>query len=136
MHALLFIALLAQAPGPGLSGERASQIMPRADLHALSDEQRAQFLLVAGDTFAYGGCNDTLARCLGPGSADKHAPRMAELVKALLLEGWQPPAIIDVVERYYAGFAQDKRQKLADQDCPQLGDAKARVAVVEYSDYQ
>ena len=40
-----------------------------------------------------------------------------------------------MVERYYAGFA-EKRQKLLDQDCAQLGEAKAPVAIVEYSDYQ
>src|SRR5512138_3099161 len=106
MHPLLLLALLAQA-GPGLSEESARKIVPRADLHALTDQQRAQFLEVAGDTFAYAGCNETLARCLGQGGSDKHAPRMAELVKALLLEGWQPAAVIDAVERYYAGFAKE-----------------------------
>ena len=130
---LLIAALLAQA---GLSEERARQILPRADLRALTDQQRAQFLEVAGDTFGYAGCNDTLARCLAANVTDKHAPRMAELVKALLLEGSSTSAVIDMVERYYAGFAKEKRQKLLDQDCAQLGEAKAPVAIVEYSDYQ
>jgi protein-disulfide isomerase len=137
MHFLLLIALLAaDTPGAGLSDERARQILPRADLHALTDQQRAQFLEVAGDTFGYAGCNETLARCLADNVADKHAPRMAELVKALLLDGHTPSAMIDMVERYYASFAKEKRQKLADQDCPQLGDEKAPIAVVEFSDYQ
>ena len=127
---LLVAALLAQA---GLSEERARQILPRADLHTLTDPQRAQFLEVAGDTFGYAGCNDTLARCLAANVTDKHAPRMAELVKALLLEGSPPAAIIDTVERYYASFAAQKRHKLLDQDCAQLGDARAPVAVVEFS---
>jgi protein-disulfide isomerase len=130
---LLVAALLAQA---GLSEDRARQILPRADLHTLTDQQRAQFLEVAGDTFGYAGCNDTLARCLAADVTDKHAPRMAELVKALLLEGSPPAAIIDTVERYYASFAAQKRHKLLDQDCAQLGDARAPVAVVEFSDYQ
>ena len=136
MHALLLTALLAQAAGAGLSEDRARQILPRADLHSLSDAQRAQFLEIAGDTFGYAGCNDTLARCLSANVTDPHAPRMAELVKALLLAGYQPRVIIDVVERYYAGFPKDKRQKVADHDCPQLGDVRAPVAVVEYSDFQ
>src|SRR3954463_7497083 len=101
MHALLLTALLAQAAGAGLSEERARQILPRADLHSLSDAQRAQFLEIAGDTFGYAGCSDTLARCLGSNVTDRHAPRMAELVKALLLAGLPPRAIIDIVERYY-----------------------------------
>jgi protein-disulfide isomerase len=137
MHLLLLTALLAaESSGAGLTEERARQILPRADLHALTDQQRAQFLEVAGDTFGYAGCNETLARCLGANATDKHAPRMAELVKALLLEGQSPSAIVDTIERYYASFAKEKRQKLADQECPQLGDPKASVAVVEFSDYQ
>ena len=133
MHPLLLIALLAQA---ALSEERARQILPRADLHALTDQQRAQFLEVAGDTFGYAGCTETLARCLGAGSTDKHAPRMAELVKALLLEGFPPGAVVDAVERYYAGFARQQRHGFADHDCAQLGSPEAPVAVVEFSDYQ
>ena len=130
---LLIAALLAQA---GLSEERARQILPRADLHALTDQQRAQFLEIAGDTFGYAGCNDTLARCLAANVTDEHALRMAELVKALLLEGWSTSAVIETVERYYSSFAKEKRQKPLDQDCAQLGEAKAPVAIVEYSDYQ
>ncbi len=139
MHLLLLMALLAaETPGAGaaLSEERARQILPRADLHALTDQQRAQFLEVAGDTFGYAGCNETLARCLAANATDKHAPRMAELVKALLLEGQSPHQIIDLVERYYASFAKDKRVRLADYECPQMGDPKAAIAVVEFSDYQ
>src|ERR1700693_4082545 len=116
MHALLLTALLPQAAGPGLSEERARQILPRADLHALTDAQRAQFLEVAGDTFGYAGCNDTLARCLGANATDKHAPRMAELVKALLLAGFHTAAAIDSVERSYSRFAKEKLHRLADQD--------------------
>jgi protein-disulfide isomerase len=137
MHLPLLMALLAaETAGAGLSEERARQILPRADLHELNDQQRAQFLEVAGDTFGHAGCNETLARCLGATVTDKHALRMAELVKALLLEGQQPHAVIEMVERYYASFAKENRQRLADQECPQLGDPKAPIAVVEFSDYQ
>src|SRR3954471_21874908 len=123
----LFLAvLLAQG---SLSEERARQILPRADLHDLSDAQRAQFLEIAGDTFDYAGCNDTLARCLGANVSDRHALRMAELIKAMLLEGGNPSQIIEAVERYYASFAAAKRRKLDDGDCALLGDPKAKVAV-------
>ena len=137
MQALvLAILLAAETPGAGLSEARARQILPRADLHSLTDAQRAQFLEIAGDTFGYASCSETLARCLGANVGDEHAQRMAELIKALLLDGQSTSAILDTVERYYASFAADKRQKLADQDCPQLGDLRAPVAVVEFSDYQ
>jgi protein-disulfide isomerase len=130
------LAAAPQAPASELSAERAAQILPRADLNALTDAQRAQFLEIAGDTFDYAGCNDTLAQCLRAGITDRHALRMTELVKGMLVEGYSPSVIIDFVERYYQSFAASKRQKLADSDCPQLGDPKAPVAVVEFSDFQ
>jgi protein-disulfide isomerase len=139
MFLLLVAALLAAAPegsSPELSAERAQQILPRADLSSLDDRQRAQFLEIAGDTFDYAGCNDTLARCLQANATDKHALRMTELVKALLLHGQNTSTIIDTVERYYAGFAANKRAHLDDQDCGSLGDPKAKVVMVEFSDYQ
>src|SRR3954468_50520 len=109
----LFLAvLLAQG---SLSEERARQILPRAELHALSDAQRAQFLEIAGDTFDYAGCNDTLARCLGADVKDRHALRMTELVKGMLLEGFAPSVILESLERYYAGFT--KRPRLDDAEC-------------------
>ena len=133
----LLAALLAAAPaGPPaeLSNERARQILPRAELSQLNDAQRAQFLEIAGDTFGYAGCNDTLAQCLRAGVKDRHALRQTELVKSMLLEGYPPSVIIDVVERYYASFG--KRQNVRGDDCPLLGDPKAQVVVVEFSDFQ
>src|SRR5437879_283952 len=126
----------APQPGHGLSEEQARRILPRANLSDLTDEQRAQFLEVAGDVFDYAGCKDTLARCLGENVQDVHALRMAELVKALLLEGGTPSRVIETVESYYASFDGSKRQPLKTGDCPVLGDPKAPVAVVEFSDYQ
>jgi len=41
---------------------------PRAELSSLNDKQRAQFLEIAGDTFDYAGCNDTLAAACRPTS--------------------------------------------------------------------
>src|SRR6266571_7537659 len=132
-------ALLAAAPASPsgeLSEERAKQILPRADLSQLTDALRAQFLEIAGDTFDYAGCNETLAQCLRANVKDRHALRMTELIKGALLEGYTPSVIIEMIERYYASFPADKRQKLNDGDCPLLGDPKAPVAVVEYSDFQ
>jgi protein-disulfide isomerase len=130
--------LAATAAGAAeLTVERAKAILPRADLSTLkTDAQRGEFLEVAGDTFDYAGCNDTLARCLQANVTDKHALRMAELVKALVLTGAPASSVIDSVERYYASFAAKKRARLDDQDCGQLGDPKAKVVLVEFSDYQ
>ena len=124
------------APAAELSEERARQILPRAELSSLDNAQRAQFLEIAGDTFDYAGCNDTLARCLQANVSDKHALRMAELVKALIRDGYTPSVVIEQLERYYGSFPAAKRQKLPDADCPLLGEPKAPIAVVEYSDFQ
>ncbi|MGZ6142567.1 MAG: DsbA family protein [Myxococcales bacterium] len=132
-------ALLAAAPASPsgeLSDERAKQILPRADLSQLTDQQRAQFLEIAGDTFDYAGCNDTLAQCLRANVQDKHALRMTELIKGMLLEGYTPSVIIELIERYYAAFPKEKRKALKDSDCPLLGDPRSPVAVVEFSDFQ
>jgi protein-disulfide isomerase len=120
----------------GLSEDQARRILPRAELSGLTDEQRAQFLEIAGDMFDYAGCRDTLAKCLGPSVQDVHALRMAELVKALLLEGNPPSRVIETAENYYASFDASKRQSFKTNDCPVLGDPKAPVVIVEFSDYQ
>ena len=119
-----------------LSEEDARRILPRADLSGLSGEQRAQFLEVAGDVFDYAGCKDTLAKCLAADVKDVHALRMADVVKALVLQGFPPGRVIELVEQYYASFDASRRQKLRSDDCPQLGDKNAPVALVEFSDYQ
>src|SRR5919198_433819 len=93
--ALCACASVARAETPAeLSEERARQILPRADLTGLNGQQRAQFLEIAGDTFDYAGCNDTLARCLGENVKDRHALRMAQLVKGMILEGFTASVII------------------------------------------
>src|SRR5438874_1179050 len=119
-----------------LSEEDARRILPRADLSGLNGEQRAQFLEIAGDVFDYAGCKDTLAKCLAADVKDVHALRMADLVRALLLEGVPSGRVIEWVEQYYASFDASKRQKVRSDDCPQLGDKNAPVALVEFSDYQ
>lgn len=127
----------SSAPGGrGLTEEQARRIIPRADLSGLTDEQRSQFLEVAGDVFDYAGCKDTLAKCLGANVQDVHAVRMAGLVKALILEGGSTSRVIETVENYYASFDPSRRQALKTNDCPVLGDPKAAVAIVEFSDYQ
>ncbi len=123
-------ARLAQATPPAagheLSPEEAQRLLPRADLSGLNGAQRAQLLEVAGDTFDYAGCNSTLAACLRADVKDRHAPRMARLAAQ----------IIFYLERYYAGFDKAKRKKLAGDDCPILGDPKAKLTLVEFSDFQ
>jgi protein-disulfide isomerase len=119
-----------------LTEEQARRIVPRADLSGMTDEQRAQFLEVASDVFDYAGCRDTLARCLAANVQDVHALRMAALVKALILEGGSSSRVINMVGSYYESFETSRRQPVKTNDCPVLGDPKAPVAIVEFSDYQ
>jgi protein-disulfide isomerase len=125
---LLFAVLLA------VTAEQAKQIVPRADLSDLSDEQRAVFLEVATDVFDYAGCQETLAKCLAAGVSDPHALRMAELVKQVVREGFPAAAVVQVVERYYASFDPRQRLQLRTDNCGVLG--KGPLAIVEFSDYQ
>jgi len=93
-------------------------------------------VLVAGEVFNYAGCSDTLAKCLGEGIKDPHALRMTALVKQLLKDGYPPDKVIHGLEKYYASFAPRERQKLRADNCAVYGKAKARVVLVEFSDYQ
>jgi len=122
--------------GRALSVEEAHKLMPRADLSGLTPEQMGQLFEIAGDTFDYAGCNSTLAACLREDIKDKHAPRMAALAAMLIRDGHSAGLVVEMLERYYAAFAQAKRVKVRSDDCGTMGPAKAPVVVVEFSDYQ
>ncbi len=119
-----------------LSMDEAKKLMPRANLAGLSDEQRGILFDVAGDTFDYAGCNSTLAACLRADVKDKHAPRMAQLAAQMIQIGYTDTQVKFFLDQYYASFAKDHRKKLRADDCPILGEAKAPVTLVEFSDYQ
>jgi protein-disulfide isomerase len=123
----MFAALLAAA------ALTASDV-PRADLSGLSDAQKDTFLQVASEVFNYAGCQDTLAKCLGKGQRDPHAPRMAALVRQLVLDGFPAQTVIQGVETYYASFDSRARAPVNDRNCATLG--KGTISIVEFSDYQ
>ena len=135
--AVLCAATAVRADAPkAISEEEARKSMPRADLSGLSDEQRGVLFDIAGDTIDYAGCNSTLAACLRADQKDKHAPRMIRLAAMMLLAGYTDTQVKYFLDEYYGSFAKERRQKLKDADCPIFGEAKAPVALVEYSDYQ
>jgi protein-disulfide isomerase len=127
---------LAQGVPTSMSEAEAHARLPRADLSGLTAEQRAALVEIAGDSFDYAGCSSTLAACLRDGVKDRHAPRMVKLAAKLLQDGMPPTQIIYTLEQYYGGFAQAKRKKLRSDDCGAQGEAKAKVQLVEFSDYQ
>ena len=131
----------AQALAPSLptslTEAEAQARLPRADVSGLTGEQRAALVEIAGDTFDYAGnCRSTLAACLRADLKGKHAPRMAKLAAKLLQDGMPPSSVIYTLEQYYGTFPAAKRKKLRADDCGTLGDPKAAVTVVEFSDYQ
>lgn len=128
---------LAQADAQReLSAEEAQRLLPRADLSGLSAAQRAELLEVAGDTFDYAGCSSTLAACLREGVKDRHAPRMARLASLLIRDGMSASQTLFYLERYYGGFDKAKRKSVSTGDCPVLGNPKAKLTLVEFSDFQ
>src|SRR5438309_2503857 len=127
-------ALAQQAPSNPCTAEHVRGIVPRADLSDLTYAQRCVFLDVATEVFNYAGCQDTLAKCLGAGQKDVHAPRMAALVKQFCSEGHPASPIVQAVERYYASFEAAQRVPLKAENCPVAG--KGPVTIVEFSDYQ
>jgi protein-disulfide isomerase len=128
--------LLAEAGAREVSEEDAQRLLPRADLSGLNGVQRAELIDLAGDTFDYAGCTSTLASCLRADVKDKHAPRMAKLAAMLIQDGLPASQVLSFLERYYAAFDNSKRKKVSASDCPILGDPKAPLALVEFSDFQ
>lgn len=133
--AILLTAAAAMAQEQkGLTAEQAKELLPRANLAELTDQQRAVFAEAAGDLYGYAGCTETLAKCLAKGQKDPHALRMAELVKHLAAEGISETLLVQAVEKYYDSFAPKKRLRVRSDNCPVLGTGP--IAIVEFSDYQ
>ena len=130
----MWIAFLIAA---AVSAEQAKQLVPRADLSTLTDDQRGVFVEVANEVFGYAGCQEKLTRCLAAGVKDEHALREAALIKQLAVEGSVPATtIVQIVERYYDSFEVKKRDKPRTDNCAILGDPRAKITIVEFSDFQ
>lgn len=119
-----------------LTVEEAHKRMPRADLSGLSGEQLKTLWEVATDSFPYTGCQSTLAACLGEGNSNKHPVRMARLAAQLIRDGFSNTQTIYFMEQYYGTFDKSKRVSLRTDDAACLGDPKAPITMVEFSDYQ
>lgn len=110
--------------------------LPGVDLASLPPSQAAVAARVLEDEFCYCGCPHTLAGCLREHKACKHAPRMASLVVRLARQGMTAQEVLKVLTAYYAGFDAGKRARLDLKEFgPPLGDAAARVTLVEFSDF-
>ncbi|HEU4384373.1 MAG TPA: thioredoxin domain-containing protein [Anaeromyxobacteraceae bacterium] len=136
----LALALVVSLGGAARAADPASpspeSLLPGVDLSALSPAQREVAARVAQDAFCYCGCPHTLSGCLREHAGCRHAPRMAQLAARLAGLGLAPAQIEKVLTEYYASFDAPKRAKLDVASWgPPLGDPKAPVTLVEFSDF-
>ncbi len=138
LSALVLLALAT--PRPSAAAEAATSspesLLPGVDLSALSPAQREVVARVAQDEFCYCGCPHTLSGCLREHKGCRHAPRMALLAARLAGLGLNEVQILKVLTEYYASFDAPKRAKLDVAGWgPPLGDPKAPITLVEFSDF-
>jgi protein-disulfide isomerase len=121
----------------------AADAKPDADLDAslaglapgMGPEQRKLLARYAQGDFCYCGCPHTVASCLLTHQACKHAARQTRLAAAVAgAPGATAEAIQAFVTRYYASFDRRARIDVAGYG-PPLGDEKAPVTLIEYSDF-
>lgn len=144
--ALALAALLHPAATPAAPSlaERAAA-KAAADLDVALDELRLQGIgadqrqvlaRYANGDYCYCGCPHTVSSCLLHHKACKHAARQLRLAAAVISvqPSVSPEEIRKFVTQYYMSF--DHRAKIAlDGFGPPLGEEKAPVTLVEYSDF-
>jgi protein-disulfide isomerase len=133
----LGVALLPRdARGQPASAGSAAAALPGIDVSALTPAQLELVRKVVAEEFCHCGCPHTLEGCLREHATCKHAPRMAGLVVRLAGQGVPAADVRKVLREYYGGFERSKRARLDLKDFgPPLGDPKAPVVIVEFSDF-
>lgn len=137
--ALVAAALLWRAARPAVAADApadAAEALPGIETAQLTPAQREAAVRVAREQFCYCGCPHTLTQCLRTHKECKHAPRMARLA-VRLAEGSKPAAEIKkMLDEYYGSFEKPRRARLTLEGFgPPLGDEKAPVTLVEFSDF-
>jgi protein-disulfide isomerase len=146
--ALLATGLLAACaanPAPPFTPQRRAplgqaatpeEVLPGVDLSGLEPAQRQAVAEWSQAAFSYCGAPRTVSTSLRQGSGCAHAPRMAQLAVRLAGMGLEKEKLSRAVTDYYASFDERKRARLdVDHFGPPLGDPRAPVAVVEFSDF-
>ncbi len=111
-------------------------LLPGIPLEGLTAEQQQAVAEVAQETYCYCGCPHTVSQCLRQHGGCHHAKRTARLAARLALGGLARPALKAMLEKYYASFDRPRRATLDVAGFgPPLGDPRAPVTVVEFSDF-
>jgi protein-disulfide isomerase len=133
--AAAILALVAPLPGSAADPAPPPELAG-VDVSALTPPQLEVLRRVLAEEFCYCGCPHTLGGCLREHERCHHAPRMARLAARLVARGATAADVQRTLRTYYAGFDRAKRARLEVKDFgPPLGDAKAPVAIVEFSDF-
>jgi len=122
----------ARAADPADLGE----LLPGIEVEHLSPPQREALARVAREEFCHCGCPHTVTQCLRTHKQCKHAPRMARLAARMAGAGLQAGEILKQLSEYYGSFERPRRARLdLGPFGPPMGDPKAPVALVEFSDF-
>jgi protein-disulfide isomerase len=125
----------AAAPATGGSGGSVLTGIPGMDFSALPPAAQRELSTVFTDEFCYCGCPHTLGQCLKGHTTCQHAKRMARLAARQAVAGVPATEIIVALSEYYSAF-RAPRQKLEVDPRMCMGDAKAQVTLVEFSDFE
>ena len=101
---------------------------------ALSPAAQRELSTVLTDEFCYCGCPHVLGQCLKQHTCS-HARRMARLAARQAVAGVPSSDIIVALSEYYRSF-REPRKKLEVDPRMCMGDAKAPVTLVEFSDFE
>jgi len=121
-------------PAAAPSGDALAGI-PGMDFSALPASARRELSTVLSDEFCYCGCPHTLGQCLRGHTTCKHAKRMARVAAQQAVAGVPATEIIVALSEYYAAF-RAPRQKFDVDPRMCMGDAKAPIVLVEFSDFE
>lgn len=124
------------APPDPKATEELDALLDGLKLPAIGFNQRQLLLRWASGDFCYCGCPHTVGSCLLKHASCKHSTRMVRLAAGVLAvePNAKPEFLQGFVTQYYASF--DRRAKLdVAAYGPPLGDEKAPVTVVVFSDF-
>ncbi|WP_242393834.1 DsbA family protein [Anaeromyxobacter oryzisoli] len=122
----------SEAPLP--AGASPEEVVPGVSLEGLTPAQKTVVAEYARTEFCHCGCPHTISQCLRTHHACKHAARQARLGAQVAAAGVGLAELKKVLGDYYASF--DTRARLDTTGFgPPLGNADARITIVELSDF-